>query len=163
MRRLALTFGGALIAAVLAGGTVAAATPTTVEMTFHRTVANFATCPGFTVHGEFDINWRTTTYFAASGQALRFIRHVDAVGVLSDPLTGISLPDESHFSLKVDLVTGERTFTGDLRVDTAPGLGVVFQVVGRVDFEPDGSVVEAGPHDDLEGNLGPLCAYLAGS
>lgn len=163
MRRLALTLGGVLATAVLATGTVAAATPTTVETAFHRSVADFAACPGYAVHGEFDVTWRTTTFFDTSGQAVRFIRHVDAAGVLSDPLTGISLPDESHFTLTVDLVTGERTYTGDLRVDTAPGVGVVFQVAGRVDFEPDGSVIEAGPHDDLDGNLGPLCAYLAGS
>ena len=163
MRRLALTLGALVVAAVLATGSAAAAAPTTVDLSFHRSVAAFAACPGFAVHGEFDVSWRTTTFVDASGQPVRLIRHVDATGVLSDPITGRSLPDASHFTMTADLVTGERTFTGDLRVDTAPGIGVVFQVVGRIDFEPDGSVFEAGPHDDLDANRAPLCTYLSGS
>jgi hypothetical protein len=38
---------------------------------------------------------------------------------------------------------------------------VIFQVVGRVAFDPD-LFFEAGPHDDLDGNLGALCTYLGG-
>ena len=80
--------------------------------------------------------------------------------MLSNPLTGKSLPDSGRFTLRIDLVTGTRTTDGRLRVDTAPGEGVVLQVVGRVVFYPDGTIFEAGPHDDLDGNLGALCAYL---
>ena len=44
---------------------------------------------------------------------------------------------------------------------TSPGEGVVYQAVGRIAFEPDGSVIEAGPHDDADGSYDALCNYLA--
>ena len=44
----------------------------------------------------------------------------------------------------------------------APGLGVIYQSVGHLAFNPDGSISEGGPHDDIDGNYGALCSYLAG-
>jgi hypothetical protein len=36
-------------------------------------------------------------------------------------------------------------------------------VSGRMMFDAEGDLVfEAGPHDDLDNNLGRLCSYLAG-
>jgi hypothetical protein len=155
MRRLTLAV--AAVASALAVPGVASATPpTTTEVSLHRSVPNFLACPSFLVHGEFDITRRTTTFYDDSGIPIRIVNHVAAIGVLSNPLTGKSLPDSTRFTMTTDLVTGTRTFDGRLRVDTAPGEGVVFQVVGRVVFYPDGTIFEAGPHDDL----GAICTYL---
>ena len=159
MRRLILAV--ATVASALAVAATASATPpTTTEVSFHRSLPNFLPCPSFFVHGEFDITRRTTTFYDDSGAAIRIVLHVNATGMLSNPLTGKSLPDSTHFTMTIDLVTGTRTFDGKMRVDTAPGEGVVFQEVGRVVFYPDGTIFEAGPHDLLDGNLGPLCTYL---
>jgi len=162
--RLALAIGGALVAVALSIGTAVAAAPSTIEVSFHSSRPTFLACPGFAVDGEFDVTRRITTFFDAAGSPIRIVAHVTGTGTLSNPLTGKSLPDENHFTVTTDLVTGTRTFAGDVRVDTAPGVGLVFQVVGRLVFAPDGSVqFESAPHDDLDGNLGSLCAYLGGS
>ena len=162
MPRFALAIVGALVAVAMSIGTVAAAAPSTIEVSFHSSQPHFLTCPGFAVDGEFDVTRRITTYFDAAGNPIRIVAHVTGTGTMSNPLAGKSLPDENHFTVTTDLVTGTRTFTGDVRVDTAPGVGLVFQAVGRLVLGPDGSVqFEAAPHDDLDGNLGPLCAYLA--
>jgi hypothetical protein len=159
MRKVTLTL--AVVASGLAVAATAAATPpTTTEVSLHRSVPSFLPCPSFFVHGEFDITRRTTTFYDNSGIPIRIVNHVDATGTLSNPLTGKSLPDSTRFTMTTDLVTGTRRFDGKLRVDSAPGEGVVFQVVGRVVFYPDGTMFEAGPHDDLDGNLGALCTYL---
>jgi hypothetical protein len=161
MSRLARAVGGAFVALALSVGTVAAAAPTTVEVSIHASQPNFLTCPGFAVDAEIDVSRRITTFHDAAGAPIRIVLHVTGSGTLSNPLTGKSLPDEGHFTRTVDLVAGTTTFTGNLRVDTAPGAGVVYQVVGRITFGPDGSLqFEAGPHDDLDGNLGGICAYL---
>jgi hypothetical protein len=161
MFKLARVVGGAVVAVALSVGTVAAATPTTVEVSFHSSQPNFLTCPGFAVHAEIDGSRRISTFYDAAGAPIRIVLHVTATGTLSNPLTGKSLPDVGHFTRTVDLVAGTTTFSGSLRVDTAPGVGVVYQVVGRVTFGPDGSIqLEAGPHDDLDVNLGAICAYL---
>ncbi len=164
MSRLALAIGGALVVVALSVGTVAASAPTTTEVLFHSSQPHFLTCPGFAVDAELDVNRRITTFFDAAGNPIKIVAHVTGTGTLSNAITGKSLPDANHFTVTTDLLTGTRTFTGNVRVDTAPGVGVVFQAVGRVAFGSDGSVqFEAGPHDDLDGNLGPLCAYLAGA
>jgi len=64
--------------------------------------------------------------------------------------------------ITIDPVSGTTTFDGKGRVDTVPGLGVVFHVSGRMMFDATGDLVfEAGPHDDLDNDLGGLCSYLA--
>ena len=163
MSRLALAIGGAVVAVALSIGTVAAAAPTTVDVSMHSSQPQFLTCPDFAVHLEIDVNRRITTFYDAAGAPIRIVLHVTGTGTLSNPLTGKSLPDEGHFTRTIDLVTGTTTFSGALRVDTAPGVGVLFRAVGRITIGSDGSIqFEAGPHDDLDGNLGPLCASLAG-
>ena len=164
MSRFLLAISGALVAVALSVGSVVAAAPNTVEVSFHSSQPTFVSCPGFAVDLELDVTRRITTFYDAAGNPIRVVAHVTAAGTLTDPLTGISVPDNGHFTVTSDLVAGTRTFTGALRVDTAPGAGVVFHVSGKVEFGPDGSIqLEAGPHDDLDGNLGPLCAYLGGS
>jgi hypothetical protein len=163
MSRLALAIGGALVAVALSIGSVAAAAPSTIEVSFHSSQPHFLSCPGFAVDGEIDVTRRITTYFDEAGNPIRIVAHVTGRGTLSNPLTGTSLPDENHFTVTTDLVAGTRTFAGNVRVDTAPGVGLVFQAVGRLVFGPDGSVqFEAAPHDDLDGNLSTLCGYLGG-
>jgi hypothetical protein len=164
MSRVLLAIGGALVALTMSIGTAAAAAPSTVEVSFHSSNPNFLPCPGFHVDAEIDVSRRITTFVDGAGTPIRVVAHVTGTGTLTDPLTGISLPDESHFTVTTDLLAGTRTFSGNVRVDTAPGAGVVFKAVGHLVFGPDGSVLfEAGPHDDLDGNLGALCAYLGGS
>ena len=164
MSRFMRAIGGAVVALALSIGTVAAAAPSTVEVSFHSSQPHFLTCPGFAVDLEIDVSRRITTFVDSSGNPIRIVAHVTGSGSMSNPLTGKSLPDNNHFTVTTDLVTGTRTFTGDVRVDTAPGAGLVFRAVGRLAFGPDGSVLfESAPHDDLDGNLGPLCAYLGGS
>ena len=159
MRRL-ISAVATVASALAVAGTASATPPTTTEVSFHRSLPSFLACPSFLVHGEFDITRRTTTFYDEAGIPIRIVTHVHFTGMLSNPLTGKSLPDSGRFTVTTDLVTGTRTFDGKLRVDTAPGEGVVFQEVGRVVFYPDGTIFEAGPHDDLDGNLGALCTYL---
>ena len=58
---------------------------------------------------------------------------------------------------------GTRTIVGRLRVDTAPGEGVVFQVVGRVLFEADGSIFTAGQHVDPPPGSGLVRQLMPGA
>ena len=47
--------------------TAAASAPTSVDETFHRSIPNFISCPGFTVRGEFDVSRTVTTFYDSNG------------------------------------------------------------------------------------------------
>jgi hypothetical protein len=161
MRRLTFLLG--LILPLAFAATAAAVEPTTTTQQFHRSSPHFLSCPGFDVAAEFDITRLSRTFYDNAGNPIRIARHLGYVGTLSNPATGKSLADEGNVLITIDLLAGTTTFTGKGRVDTAPGLGVVFHVSGRMMFDAAGDLTfEAGPHDDLDNKLGSLCSYLAG-
>ena len=160
MRKLTITCASAVLA-LAAAATAAATPPTKTHVTVLRSIPNYLPCPGFAVRGEFLIDRTTTTFYDGTGTPIRTVQHVHADATLSNPLTGKSLPDSSDFKITTDLATGERSFDGKVNVATSPGEGVVYQAVGRIVFEPDGSVIEDGPHDDADGSFDVLCNYLA--
>lgn len=162
MRKLAITTAFAVLA-LTAAATAAANAPTTTHRAFHLSNPHYLPCPGFWVDGEFDIDRTTTTFSDEAGVPIRTVTHIQSRGTLSNPLNGRSLADSADFKVTVDLVSGERTLDGKVNIATAPGEGVVYQAVGRLAFNPDGSIFEAGQHDDADGTFGALCSYLAGS
>jgi hypothetical protein len=162
MRKLIITAAFAVLA-LAAGGTAGATAPTTIQESFPRPIPHYLPCPGFDVRGDFQIDRTTTTFYDNAGTAIRRVQHVHADGILSNPLTGKSVADSGDFKVTVDLLTGERVLEGKVNTATVPGVGVVYHAVGRLAFEADGSVFEAGPHDDADGTFGALCDYLAGA
>jgi len=161
MRKLTITSAFAVLA-LAAGGTAGATAPTTFHESLLRPIPNYLPCPGFFVRGDFRIDRTTMTFYDQAGAAIRRVQHVQADGVLSNPLTGTSIADTGDFKVTFDLVTGERSFDGKVNTATVPGVGVVYHAVGRLAIEADGTVSEAGPHDDADGTYGALCDYLAG-
>jgi hypothetical protein len=149
-------------AALAFAGSAAAMQPSTTTQQFHRSIPDFTACPGFSVDGEFDITRTDTIFYDNSGQPIREVLHIAFVGTLTNALNGKSVHDAGRRVSTFDLVTGTGSSTGG-RVDTVPGLGVIYQDTGRLVFDPNGDVIfAAGQHDELVGNLAPLCAYLAG-
>jgi len=161
MRKLTITSAFAVLA-LAAGGTAGATAPTTIHQSFPRSIPHYLACPGFWIEGEFQIDQTTATFYAEDGTAIKVVRHVRSDGTLSNPLTGRSIPDTGNFKVTVDVATGERTIDGNLNTATIPSGGVIYHAVGRLAFEPDGTILEAGPHDDADNNYGDLCSYLAG-
>ena len=159
MRRL-ISAVATVASALAVAGTASATPPTTTEVSLHRSLPSFLACPSFLVHGEFDITRIVFTFYDSNGTPIRTVTHIHSQGTLTNTTTGKTLADQGNQIITTDLLTGEVIVVGPSRVDTAPGEGVVFQVVGRVVFYPDGTIFEAGPHDDLDGNLGALCTYL---
>jgi hypothetical protein len=149
----------AAVAGVFAA-TAAADQPAIQDQTVHRSIANFLSCPGFTVSGEFDITRIVFTFYDSNGTPIRTVTHIHSEGTLSNAATGKTLADRGNQIITTDLLTGEVIVVGPSRVDTAPGEGVVFAQVGRVVREI-GQVVEIdGRNDILEGNLADFCAYM---
>jgi hypothetical protein len=161
MRKLALIIGLASLQLLLVA-TAAATPPTTTTAEFPRVSPHFLSCPNFDVLGQWQITRVTSTFYDQSGTPIRIERHLSYVGSLSNPSTGTSLPDSGNVLVTVDLQTGTVTFDGRGRVDTVPGLGVVLHESGMFTFLGDELIAEAGQHDTLDGNLGPLCNYLSG-
>jgi hypothetical protein len=137
-------------------------TPTIVQQTLHRSIPSFATCPGFTVAGEFDINRTLMTFVDQDGAPIRQVTHVHFIGTLTNTSTGKSIPDEGNQVVTTDLVTGTTTVDGRVRVDTISGEGVILAQVGRVVRDASGNFLFiAGQQDFATGNLDDFCAYMA--
>ncbi len=160
MRSITITFA-LVVFALAAAATAGATAPTTTHTSLHRSFPNYLPCPGFAIDGEFNIDRTTTVFYDASGTAVRTVQHIHADGTLSNPLSGKSIADSGDFKVTVDLATGERTMEGMDSKATSPGQGVIYEAVGRLAFEADGTVFEAGPHNDVDNNYGNLCSYLA--
>jgi hypothetical protein len=84
----------AAVAGVLAA-TAAADQPTIQEQTIHRSIANFLSCPGFTVAGEFDITRFVFTFYDSNGTPIRTVIHIHSEGTLTNTATGRRSPTKA--------------------------------------------------------------------
>lgn len=63
------------------------------------------------------------------------------------------------YSYNADGSVNTVTLSGPVWKFTAPGGGIVYLDTGRVTFDSDGNIVfEAGPHQDLHGDVDAFCA-----
>jgi hypothetical protein len=85
-----------IVAGLLALAPAAADAPTMVEESFDRSIPHFATCPGFTVAGEFDVNRTVFTFVDANSTPIERVTHVQFTGTLTNTATGKSIPDEGN-------------------------------------------------------------------
>ena len=153
----------ALAASALALASTAAATaPTSVDESFHRSIPNFFSCPGFTVGGEFDVSRTVTTFYDNEGVIVRQVTHVHFTGELINTATGKSIPDEGNQIVVVDRTEGTTVTLGRVRVVTVPGEGEILAQVGRVVRDATGNVIFiAGQQDFQTLNFDEFCAYMS--
>jgi hypothetical protein len=86
--------------------TAAASAPTSVDETFHRSIPNFISCPGFTVRGEFDVSRTVTTFYDSNGSPIRQATHVHFTGTLTNNLSGKTIDDAGNQIVDTDLADG---------------------------------------------------------
>jgi hypothetical protein len=111
--------------------------PISAQLTGEGTFQVFLDADGNFVRGH--VLLRISGTLSANGIAIRFGRS-----------------DNQFFELD-----GTVTEVGLVFRDSLPGLGVVLMDRGRLVFDGDGQLVfEAGPHPQLHGDYGRLCAAL---
>ena len=164
MRFRALVLATATLAAaavVALPGAASAAPPIRETVQLTRTVPTFATCDGFLVKAIFELTREITTFTDEAGTPVRRHIHVTTTGVLSNSVTGYSLPSTGVRIFKYDLLTGESFTTGSNTVVHQPGGGGNIMLgTGRLQFDAAGQVVGySGPTDD--GEWAALCAALS--
>ncbi len=125
-------------------------------------------CGSFQVlqNGTFTI--RFTIFYNQAGNATQAVFHIREVGMLSNSVTGKSVPFEEHYTFTItfatpaDFSSATATATGQVYTVTLPGSGLILHDVGKIVFAPDGTITfEGGPHQ-LEGNqVQNLCAALS--
>ena len=147
-----------LVAVGLAGiGAAAAAADTPSKDVFFDsfTFEDTWTCPGVTIvqHNE---ERDTITEFSPT--KLRVQRH----GIATLSANGKTLT--SNFSAQIFEAPTTVKVTGTVYNIEVPGRGHILLDAGNVVFDlSTGTVVHlAGPHEQLSGDVGELCSYLAG-
>jgi hypothetical protein len=157
-----------VVAAVLAAlpltlaSTAAANAPTIVDESFHRSIPNFISCPGFTVRGEFDVARTVMTFYDSDGAIVRQVTHVHFTGTLINAVTGASIADEGNQIVIFDRAEGTTATIGRVRVVTVPREGEILAQVGRVVRDAAGNVLFiAGQQDPLTRSVDEFCAYMA--
>lgn len=159
-RRLVVVAVLAALASTLAS-TAAATAPTIVDETFHRSISNFISCPGFTVQGEFDVTRTVMTFYNSDGAIVRQVTHVHFTGTLINTATGGSIPDEGNQIVISDRTKGTTATIGRVRVVTVPAEGEILAQVGRVVRDAAGNVIFiAGQQDFQTRNFEEFCAYM---
>jgi hypothetical protein len=142
--------------------TAGATAPTIVDESFHRSIPNFISCPGFTVRGEFDVTRTVMTFYDSDGAVVRQVTHVHFTGNLINTATGDSIPDEGNQIVIVDRAEGTTATIGRVRVVTVPAEGEILAQVGRVVRDAAGNVVFiAGQQYVQTGEVDEFCAYMA--
>ena len=149
-----------VVAATLAAGATVAgaagAAPPAKDTSFGSfTFEDTATCPGITItqHNE---ERDTTLEFSATRVAIQ--RH----GVATLSANGKALT--SNFSAKIFIDDPDTVkVVGTVYNIQVPGSGSVLLDAGNVifDFETGDVIHLAGPHQQLSGDVAPLCDYLA--
>ena len=139
MRKLTLT---ALLVGVLAAAPSATANrPVIDRSTVQRQIDDFYVCDGFNVVGDFTIR-RTAMAFPD-----RFVIHRDIDGMLTNSVTGATLPVREH-----DVITfhadGNVRITGEALHIVVPGTGTIILIAGRTEFDPEGTSAIRGRNDD---------------
>jgi hypothetical protein len=154
-----ITFLGITFAAVLALALPASATPPLSEIVT-ESAAESLSCDGFDAVLERNFSGLVTVYFDNQGNPVRVQVHAAMTGSLSNSVTGTSLPLRGHILLVDNFTTGVVTFVGPVFLANDPGRGAVITDTGRVSFNGDEIVFEAGPHDLID-NPEILCAAVA--
>jgi hypothetical protein len=160
MRRLLVMF--VLAVPAIFAAAAAADPPTIVQESYHRSIPDFISCPGFTVEVNSDVNRTDFTFTDSAGTPIRRVLHVHFTGALTNNTTGKSIPDEGNFIVTIDLTTGTTTTVGGVRLDTVPGLGLILAQAGRIEFDAQGNIMFiAGQQDYATKNFTNFCAYMA--
>jgi hypothetical protein len=116
--------------------------------------------------GSFEIEYsgtnenRITTYFDQDGNPIRIVAHKQLREIDRNTSSGKTLEVRGNVTIVLDLVSGTETYNGHLFLSNDPGAGVVIQDVGRITFNPDGSVVVRGPHEVFESQGAIFCDAL---
>jgi hypothetical protein len=158
-RRCALAVACALAALPAAP---AAATPPTVEVEpFHEVevIPAGAACD-FEIILEHDGTFVTTTFYDRDGSPIRQLLRFGEHFTETYSANGRSLTTISIAPAHVDLATGETTATGNLRLITVPGAGVLYATAGHyVIVSATGEVLDFSGLDVPPGE--EICAALS--
>jgi hypothetical protein len=146
-----------LALALLAGTTAAAAwaDPPAKDVSFGSfTFQDTWTCPGLTITQH---NEERDTITEFSPTKLRVQRH----GIATLSANGKTLT--SNFSAQIFEDPTTVKVTGTVYNIQVPGAGTILLDAGNVVFDlSTGTVIHmGGPHEQLSGDVGQLCAYLA--
>jgi hypothetical protein len=142
---IAVAFAGVL---ALGARPAAAAAPSVQFFHDEFLLEPVATCDGFVILSSGSVDVRVTTSYDQAGNPVRLqIFHSFTDSLLTNSVTGFSVPDRGHDTATIDLVTGETSIVGLTFQTTIPGQGTVAKTVGLIIFEPDGNVVIRGPHE----------------
>jgi hypothetical protein len=132
--------------------------------------------PGFVQCEGFEIDLETTgttdgiVFFNGSGEVIKVIVRTRATDVFTNSATGKTLVNRGVFQQVFTRIDGTDEFTHSLVgfrfMGTLPGLGVVLQDVGRIEYSPDEEEILfiSGQHFDVPGGSDAgtlLCAALS--
>ena len=124
-----------------------------------------STLCGFPISLDFSGQGTFEVFFDAEGNLVRGHILEHSTGTLS--ANGIEVRDTATDNRFFDLRTQTLVEVGLVFRDWAPGVGVVLMDRGRLiwNLDDNGEMVdppifEAGPHPELHGDLGELCAVL---
>ena len=146
--------------AIALPASAAATQPTREVAEFTRDFGVVGSCDGFAVTLTLFVTRTVTTFYDQDGTPIRQEAHAEVPGVLTNTVTGTSLPVFGLRHVSIDLVTGEVTSTGTGFHVVVPGQGTISLGAGRFVLDASGNLVQASGRQDPP--VTPeVCAALA--
>jgi hypothetical protein len=124
--------------------------------TVEGSIPDWADCGTYLVAATYTVSRSYITFYDASGNATREIRHISFTGTLTSSLTGASVPYEGHFVRTEDFVNGTLALSGLRTQVTLPGGAKQVLAAGNVSFDATGDMAVHGPD-----NAQQVCTILS--
>lgn len=125
---------------------------------------------GYPIDLRTDGSFEITDYYDNSGTLLREIVHnhggpftvtaINPANMRSTTTQSQSVVEKTDFNPDGSIASD--SFSGLSFNFHVAGLGNILQVTGRLVFDANGLVFEAGPHDFRDQNTDAFCSYMAG-
>jgi hypothetical protein len=163
--RLAWSLVLASLIAFAIPSVVSATEPVVLGPVHEEGTERFAKCKGFTILDEYVLDYTLRQFFDQDGRLVKMEETVSGTDTFINSKTGKAIAAPFHNNVLIDPQTRFGANAGVIFKVTVPGAGAVFLDVGRLVTNQAGTEItfEAGPHQFIDGDLGGLCAVLAGN
>lgn len=159
MWRFAAAFALSVGLALVVAGQTRATTPVIGTFPVNETfIWDMSAACGFPVTETITGTVRFELFFDNTGTPVRAQYEEQDTGTFT--ANGLTVSTAGHLVTVVDLVNGTATVTGVIIRTSLPTGGTIYLDRGRLVFDANGLVFEAGPHPQLHGDVAGVCAAL---
>jgi hypothetical protein len=139
--RVALASAATLLGLLACGTAAAHATRSPTREPLRLETPGVVECDGFQDNFVDFLSGTQTTFYGQDGEPVQLVIHAEHTSNDVNSATGFTVHEHGHLTLRIDLITGTVTITGNQEIVNLPHQGVLLQDTGRVIFGAEGALL----------------------